>query len=425
MFGIGKLATESNTVGSSLANRYLFAQQFFPPPPRMMAPAPVGMPNPQFNNQGPKKKSNKLLIVGIIILILALLALSIALLFVFKPFGLFEDEVNADPPSSSQVEEVFKGFDVEDSITSKYQYVNFDDLSSPKYSNIQIGTVTRNETGNKDLYADCTADVSVENDFISAKTKLSTRMTYNKDTGSWSDGGVRAGEVTAEPEGPPDMDAITENIVSILRSYDSDLESKFKDSTVTTDAKLTKSGGDAAFVLTKKDSATGEDATCTVNTKIEWSNNRGWVVNIISVDGIEEDEPEPPATVEQPAAQQPTETPQETTPSSNSSTSQTTPPANNSGSSSSSSGQPTMALVCYTGDLVQVPGVIEFEDSRILLKADHIIRVEIDRRILVTQYFELAGNGGWRRGEHVTVVGEISQTGTLSKAPLVINVDYS
>ena len=83
-----------------------------------------------------------------------------------------------------------------------------------------------------------------------------------------------------------------------------------------------------------------------------------------------------------------------------------------------------MLLVCYSGDLVQVPGVIEFEGSHILLRTDHVIRVELDNRVFITTYFELTGNGGWYRGEHTTVIGEISATGSLGKAPLVINVDY-
>lgn len=368
------------------------------------------------NFNGGAKHTSKLLIVGIIILVLALLSLAVAMLFVFKPFGLFEEEVNAEAPSTSQVETMFKESDFEDKILNGFQFVNTEDMQDPKFKNTKVGEVKRTDGGNKDIYCDSTCDVEVMNNSISASTTLSMRLTYDKESSSWKKGDVQIGNVSATPEGPADIMAIQESIPSLLRSFDSSVAAQFQGSEITNQSSLTKEGGTASFVLTKPAEGEGEAKTCTVNTEVKWNDSRGWQVTITSVDGIEE--PEEPAQ-EEPA-------PEEPTPEEPSSTNNGAAQQPSSGSSGGNSGsQPTMLLVCYSGDLVQVPGVIEFEGSHILLRTDHVIRVEFDNRVYITTYFELTGNGGWYRGEHTTVIGEISATGSLGKAPLVINVDYA
>lgn len=378
--------------------------------------------------------------MGIIILVVALIALAVAMLFVFKPFGLFEDPLDIDSPTMEQVSDVFMESDAEQSALSRFQYVNTENMDDPIISNVSIGELAQNDSGNKDVYCDATANATYQNDAIVAKTTLTTRLTYNKTNGEWVSNGVRTGDVEAEPIAGPDMEEIKDNIVSMVRSYDSNVGTDFNNSEVSTDANLGKNGGAASFVLTKKDSAEGdESSTCTVNTNIEWSDSRGWLVEIISIDGLPEPEPEPEAPAEETPA---TETPAEEPPAASSSSAASTatnPPASssNSGSgssgssgssgnsgSSSSSGQPTMLLRCWTGDLVQVPGVIQFEGSHILLRTDHVIRVEFDNRVYITTYFELTGNANLVNGQHVTVIGEILATGTLDKAPLVINLNY-
>ncbi len=399
------------------------AQYAYPQPPTYQIPVAVptnmvgGSPNygasPNNFNNG-KKHTSKLLIAGIIILVLALISLAVAMLFVFKPFGLFEEEVNAQAPSVSQVETMFEESDFEGDMLDSFQFVNTEDMQDPTFKNTKVGEVTRNQGGNKEITCEATSDVELRNNSISASTTLTMRMTYDKDSSTWKSTQVQTGNVKGTPEGPADIEAIKNNILSLLRSYDSSIASQFADSEVSSDSQLTKDGGTAAFLLTKTDNATGESKTCTVNTEVEWSDTRGWQVSITSIDGIEE----PPAAEEPPAEEQPSEG----SGSQGSGSSQTSP--SGSGSSGSSGSQPTMLLVCYSGDLVQVPGVIEFEGSHILLRTDHVIRVEFDNRVFITTYFELTGNGGWYRGEHTTVIGEISATGSLGKAPLVINVDY-
>ncbi len=402
------------------------------PFPTQPYPLPVAVParavaSSGFYGQGPgKKKKNSLLIAGIIILIIALIALVVALLFVFKPFGLFEDPLNVDPPTTEQVMAAFSKEEVEKGILSRFQYVDTEDMDEPVFSNTTVGNLAQNETGNKDVYCDATTDVVYQNDSLSAQTTLTTKFTYNKSTGEWVDSGVRPGDVKSEPLAGPDMEAIQENIISMLKSYDPSLGAKFSDSDVSTEASVGKDGGDAAFVLTTK-AAEGETAqSCTVNTNIKWSESRGWVVEIKSIDGL----PEEPSA-EQPSASSSSSSSSSSSASSSAST-VTPPPSSSAGSSgggsgsggSGNTGQPTMLLRCWSGDLVQVPGVIQFEGSHILLRTDDVIRVEFDNRVYITTYFELAGTANWVNGQHVTVIGEISASGTLGKAPLMINLNY-
>lgn len=107
-----------------------------------------GSPN-NFNGGG--KHTSKLLIVGIIILVLALISLAIAMLFVFKPFGLFEEEVNAEAPNVGQVEEMFKSSDFEKNMLSGFQFVNTENMQDPKLKNTKVGEVKRNDA-NKEIY---------------------------------------------------------------------------------------------------------------------------------------------------------------------------------------------------------------------------------------------------------------------------------
>lgn len=395
---------------------------------------PVAIPAQPVNTSnlygpGGKKKKNSLLVIGIIILAVALIALGVAMLFVFKPFGLFEDPLAVDPPSMEQVNEVFAKADVKNNVLSRFQYVDLDNMDSPIFANTQIGNLAQNETGNKDVYCDATTDVTYQNDSIVAKTQLTTRLTYNKSDNGWVDGGVRAGDVTAQPMSGPDMEAILDNIPSLLKSYDSSLGMQFANSEVTTDANIGKNGGTATFVLTgPAPEGTDQPLTCNINTEIDWSDSRGWVIEVKSVDGLPEETEDPAEEEQPPAEEQPAEeTPAPETPA-------TTPPASSSASTNSgstgttnsgtSTGQPTMLLRCWSGDLVQVPGVIQFEGSHILLRTDHVIRVEFDNRVYITTYFELTGNAQLTNGQHVTVIGEISASGTLDKAPLVINLNY-
>lgn len=367
------------------------------------------------NYNGGQKPTSKLLIAGIIVLVLALIALAVAMIFVFKPFGLFEEEVNATAPTIGEVEALFEEGDVEESMLSRFTYVNTEDLEPLVLKNTKVGEVNRNNSGNsKEIYCEATADAEVRNNSITATTTLTMRLVYDKDSGSWRSNGVQTGNVTGTPEGPADITAIEKNIPALLRSYDSAVAADFSNSEIASEANLTKEGGTASFVLTKPAEGDGEAKTCTVNTEVTWNDSRGWQVDITSIDGLDSTDQVP----DEPAPEEPTPA------DSGANSSGSTQPPASSGSSGGSSGQPTMLLVCYSGDLVQVPGVIEFEGSRILLKTDHVIRVEFDNRVYITTYFELTGNGGWYRGQHTTVIGEISASGALGKAPLVINVDY-
>lgn len=365
-----------------------------------------------------QKKGNHAIIIAIICVLVALIALGTTLFFIFDPLHLFNESIDADPPSTTEVEKVYnEDKTIQNQVMDQFQYVNTDNVKGPDLTNITIGDVKQNESGNKDIYCDTSATARFSNNDIDATANLTMRMAYDKNAGEWKAGEISVNSPSAEPLGPPDIKMIEDNIFTILRAYDSAGALTFSGATVSSDAQVDKNGGVAAFTLTKTDEATGETKTCTLNTNIDWNNSNGWNVRIDSAEGLEE-------------ADQPQEGPAENngegngTDSTNNPTDSSSSSSGGNNNSSGNSNNPTMLLECWSGDLVQVPGVIEFDGPHILLHTDHVIKVVFNGQTFITTYFELTGNGGWYRGEHTTVVGEISLTGSLAKAPLVINVDY-
>lgn len=367
------------------------------------------------------KRGNTALIVGLILAIVAILALAGAAFFFLDPLKLFDNSIQVDSPSQNAVESAYKDSadEIKTQITEPFQYVNLDNLSDPKFSSISVGEVKYTDN-NTEAHCDTSAVAKVQNDSIAAECSLTMQMDYDKEKGEWKAQSVRIGDPEAVPMGPPDMDKITEGIFTILRAYDSAAALTFSGSEVTSESALSNDGGTAKFVFTKTDEATGEPKTCSITTSIDWSKQKGWQVTVDSSEGIKEDETQ---NQEAPAE----ETPQQPQASGDGSSS-SGGGSSSSGSSSSggsSANNPKWQLVCYSGDLVQVPGVIEFDGSSILLKTNDLIKVVYNGQVFLTNYFELTGNGGWYRGEQTTVIGEISAGASSSKAQLVINVDYT
>lgn len=278
---------------------------------------------------------------------------------VLDPLGMFNGISNVEKPTEQEVEQVFSSADdIDEQVLSNFNYVVTEDLEETTFESISVGEVQQNES-TKQIYSDATAQAKFKNEYIEAVAQLSVRMVYNKDNSTWSGEQVQVGDAKGEPLGPPDMEAIEGNIMNILRTYDSDLASTFADSEIKVDAAVSEAGGDAVFTLTKPQEG-ADPLNCTVNLKISWSDTRGWLVNIESVEGYEKpnENPQPPAeNTAEPANNTTTEPPATNTQPNNPSSGGTS----QGGSSGSNSNNPTMLLVCYSGDLVQVPGVIEFD----------------------------------------------------------------
>lgn len=361
----------------------------------------------------PDSHSN-LLRVGIISAIVAALVLIVSLILViFKPFGLFEEQLQVDRPSTTEVEDAFEDANLPEPDLSTFAYVDDADLERTSLKNFKAGEVQYSKSnGSTEAYCEATADAEYENDSVSVKQSLTMRMDYDKGSGTWEGSTARTGSVSAQPEGPADIDAITENFPNLLKTYDPKIGAMYVGGTTTATSSLTAKGGTAVFTTTKTEGETTR--TCTANAEITWSDTSGWNVNITSVTGDIEPPAEEPSGGENAGE---AVTPEPVAPSNSSS----------SGTSSGGGGDgATMGLVCSTGELVEVSGTIQFDNSgAILLKTNGRYRVILDGRTYVTDYFEIGARaGGYHNGQQVTIIGEISYRGAIAQAPLFINANY-
>lgn len=451
------------------ASAHTFHGYNYPVPP---APMPVGPPDyfppygydydPYLSPDGEffmpdegKKKGN-LLLIGIIACIIAIIILILALLIIeFKPFGLFSDDFVADPPSELQIQTEFDHGTLPKPDVEVFKYVDTSGLERTNLGEYEAGVVQYAGTG-PDRKASCEAkaEATYENENIMIVQPLYITMTYDKSTQSWTGGAVRSGTIEAVPLSAPDPSLIGKNISNILKSYDPSLSTLYADAEVTEESTLNDNGGTIVFTLTKANGDAAADGTdeqtppaegaegtpengannplvCTVNCEISWNDGLGWVVKVVSVygdinTGEESQSPEnPPADNANPQ----------------------TPPANNGGSSAAGSagsngngngggqgnnnGNPTtittetevqvLQLVCNTGDLVEIPGTIHFDNGKILLRTDDEIRVIYNGTAYTTNYFELQGAGSWTNGQHTVIIGTLTANGTMAQAPLILS----
>lgn len=388
----------------------------------MMPAQPVGqVTGSRTPTQRQQGGHSNLLRVGVIAAIVVILLLGATLvLVIFKPFGLFEEQLQVDRPSTAAVEEAFDDATIPEPDLSTFAYVDDSGLDLGEITGYKAGEVQYSKSnGTTEAYCEATAEASYENDSLSVTQPLTMRMDYDKQAKEWKAGSVRQGSVSAKPEGPADIDAITENFLNILKTYDAKVAEMYVGGQTTATSNLTAKGGTAVFTTTKTEGDSTK--TCTANADITWSDTDGWNVKITSLSGDVEvpAAEEPPASGDNPPAE--TVTPEPVPPSNDSSG------GTNSGNSGSTGDGATMGLVCFTGDLVEVPGTIHFDNSgAILLKTDARYRVVLDGRTYVTDYFGLgASAGSYHNGQHVVIIGEISYRGAVSNAPLFINTNYS
>lgn len=379
----------------------------------LMQPQAVGQVTGARTPRQPDSHSN-LLRVGIVAAIIAALALIISLvLIIFKPFGLFEEHLQVDRPSTTQVEDAFEDANLPEPDLSAFAYVDDTDLERTSLKDFKASEVQYSKSsGSTEASCEATAEAAYENDSVSVKQTLTMRMDYDKSSDKWRGGSVHSSSVSASPEGPADINAITENFPNLLKTYDPKVAAMYVGGTTTADATLTAKGGTAVFTTTKTEGDTTR--TCTANAEVTWSDTSGWNVMITSVTG----DVEPPATSEEKPAE--AVTPEPVAPSDSSSSGTSSGGNNNAGDGA------TMGLVCFTGELVEVSGTIQFDNSgAILLRTNGRYRVILDGRTYVVDYFEIGARaGGYHNGQQVTIIGEISYRGAIAQAPLFVNANY-
>lgn len=382
---------------------------------------PEQVPNRQRPTQRKGKSSKKLLVTGIIACAVAILLLIATLLIqYFKPFDLFKEK-EVSPPDISQVVSGFNGANIPTPNIQNFEYVDTKDLKGPEVENITIGDVTQSEgERGKDIYCNAAGTAVFSNASIKVQVPVTLRMNYDADSEGWSPGEVSQTSTTpsATPAGPPDAKLLEAELPNRLANYDPEIAKQFEGCAISSQPSLTVEGGTIVYQLSKDVEDSEEKLQCTVNESVKWDDKTGWKPSIDSIEGLPDSEGDGAAN-QIPDAQAPVDNPAAGESGSGSSGS-----SGGGGSSGSSGQQPTKLLVCYTGELVEIPGTVQFGTNKVLIRSDEVIQVVLDGRTFITQYFELIpGEGSLTAGEHRYFIGEISATGT-SDTPLVINENW-
>lgn len=385
-----------------------------PQPQQPGGPAlPVAVPGPDYHppiaggvnpaGQAGKqpKKRNGLLIFGIVVCLLAAIALVAALIYVATRGQ--NEPLNVEAPSSATMQAAFDSANINPTGLSDYAYIDTTDFGRPELSDIRAGSVTYG-SDRQSATCEATARAKWENDSVSVEQTVQLPFTYSTVSQDWQAGRASAqsdgGKVT--PVGPPDIEKIQEALPDLLKEYDAEIAKQFANPDIAASGDLDKTGGEITFALDQAGANESDPHTQTdVNVGVVWEDGKGWKATINWVGEIQGGAQ--PAEGEGGGQNQ----------------------GGGGQGGNGGSGDAQMLLTCSTGDLVEVPGVIEYRDNRVLLRSDYTIRVVLDGRSYVAKYFELTANTFVvTNGAHVSVVGEISATGTLQQAPLMINLDY-
>lgn len=385
------------------------------------APAPtlpVAVPGPDYrppiaggiNPSGPgakePKKRNGLLIFGIIVALLAAIVLVIALIYVtMRSQG---EPLEVEAPSTATMQAAFEEAKIEPSNLSKFAFIDTDGLDDPEIDNVRAGSVTYG-SDRRSATCDATADATWENDSVNVEQTVRIPFTYDTSSNSW-----QAGKATAQstdqkvtPTGPANIEAIQTALPNMLEEYDPEIAKQFTSPEIAATANLDKSGGEITFALDQLNADESHTQT-DVNVGVVWEDGKGWKPTINWVGEIQGGEQAEEGTEGENAEGADQGGGQGGT---------VNPGVGGNGAE--------MLLTCTTGDLVEVPGIIEYRDNRVLLRSDYTIHVVLDGRTYVCKYFELTANTFVvTNGAHVSVVGEISATGTLEQAPIMLNLDY-
>lgn len=394
--------------------------QFVPGAMRQASRVPVMAPQAQggAGSASPRKKS-KLLKVGIICCIIAILLLALAMVLVFKPFGLFEDDFEVDKPTNTQVEQAFDSVSIPEPDLAGFKYMDTSDLVQTTIGDFSASSVNYEKQG-KETVAVSTgqANAFFKNDSLKVTLPLTLRLEYDRQDEMWVPGNINTGTVSATPLVAANIDEIKEDFPNILEQYNSEIAQYYVGATISSEGTLGSNGGSLIFTLTKAAEGEQPERTIKANADVSWDDSSGWQVTISNVEGdlppsgdaTEVITPEPDASEPQ-------------TPTTNPDNGNNNGSGGNGGTSSGGDKQPTMQLVCSYGEPVALWGTIVFDNSgKVLLRLDAYTRVVMGNRTYDTSYVEVLGTN-FTNGAHGEIIGNLYNTGTLPNVPLVLNTN--
>lgn len=357
----------------------------------------------------------------------------ILLAYIFKPFGLFQTQIDVNQPSQLQVQAAFNSTDIPSPTVTRFKYVDTSDLVMESIDQFESTEVEHGKSkGSPTATSEGRAVAHYRNSHISLDQQLATPLSYEPNSGKWTAGDPVEESVTATPMEAADANAIEDDIVSILKSHNSAVGAMYADADVSSDATLNLDGGTISFTLTKPlDASTSK--TCVVDTSVSWDQYSGWNVSVNELSGdidVTEESSQTAAAdssagSSEPATAQAGDNGEGAIASSAEATTSNAVASNASSTSNAGPyGGATLYLECYSGDLVEIAGTVQFDQSgSVLIKSDARIAVILDSSTYITDYFEITGSNSFSNGQHLSIVGSISATGKLTQAPLVLNTN--
>lgn len=372
------------------------------------------------------KRKSRGLVIGLSIASAVLIAVVLILLaYIFKPFGLFQGQIDVSQPSQFQVQSAFESSDVPYPSVSHFKYVDTNNLKLASIDQFESTEVDQGRShGELTATSEGRAVAHYRNGYINVDQQLALIMSYDVKESAWDAGTPIEESIVATPGDIADIEAIEKDAVEILRSNNEALAAVYDDATVTSDAALDIDGGTMDLTFTKEQED-GSTKACTASTTVEWEQGLGWSVTVTEVAGdTEVPQPEGESAEQAGSAE---ETPQQPTPNEEQSAANGEDGSSDQEASDSPKSNPydgaTLSLECYTGDLVEIVGIIQFDQSgHILLKTDQRIAVSLDGTLYITDYFEVTGTS-FTNGQHLAIIGYISATGKMEQAPLMIDAN--
>lgn len=332
-------------------------------------------------------------IVGSVILAL-LLVVGIAASFMFFMAGNTLKQEDMAGLSESKVYADLEALNIPTPDLSRYAYISDEALGRPHFDDIDVGSIRYGSVKDGRTTPSTrmvTADAEWSNASIQVKRPLTIEFEFASAEEGWQLSIYTLGDAQATPQRALNVYDLEDDIIPLLRLYDPALGETYADARVQFDSNLWKTGGTVKATLSK--TVDGTPMECVVNLVVSWSNERGWVVEIASVN------------------------------------------AQSSGSIASSSDQSAITpeplpngedgaqiLYCHEGDLVAVSGALTQEDGIFVLETP-LVTVQMSGRAWTVERFVVTGSSTRLTenvGKGITIRGYITAAYALEDAPLSV-----
>lgn len=332
-------------------------------------------------------------IVGSVILTL-LIVVGIAASFMFFFAGTTLKQEDMAGLSESEVYADLQALDIPTPDLSSYAYISDAALSGPQFDDIDIGSIHYGSM--KDGRATpstrkVTADAEWSNASLQVKRPLTAEFEFAGAEEGWRLSIYTLGETHVTPQRALNVYDIEGDIIPLLRLYDPALGDMYADAHIQLDSNLWKTGGTVKATLSK--TIDGTPSECIVNLAVSWSDERGWVIEVASVNGEARNSA---ASSSSPSAIAPEPLP--------------------------NGEDGAQILYCHEGDLVSITGELSQKDGLFVLDTS-FITVQMSGRTWTVERFVVTGSSARLKdnvGKRLTVDGYITAAYALSEAPLSV-----